>query len=624
MKVSRTLGLSMAAIASFAAIAAPPPGKGGSSGPSGPVFEFSAQLAPTEELRVDDAVVDTGRLDIDFRVDGVPVGEPPVADSWDGDNRVGVVQVSARPSAAALVRNNLGGDCTASLPAADVELRADGYGIDGIVGDGVCDDQINGTEVLVVDIVAPDATGQPAYDVTGMYLTDFLADKNGESGTITFTDLDGLKSTYPFSWKRQTDPAVDNNEVFVSFEDPAAPDGGVIRFARAEISAVVGGFSVAGFEQTPIALVRDECLDSRGELGGCERLLAKGVTLDLAPAQFVPGDRGVTGVIYKDGVYRIEETRPYCLSGTGTPEPLPVDLGGPVDLSGNPIYEFVMRDHQCGFADVAGGTPFFYVLDINGSNLRVAEDTVEAFFEDEGAANGYACLSPNTDQRPAIGWLPNSRDPIPVLTPNIDGSLVVDKRIQDSTSGPCGSGRTSLSRFSYVTYHWVNAVRNDYADNSSGTFGARDMRDIVIERIDRLQFYVDQLFGCVQQGINQSTFSSDTGRIRQAFETANTDAKYLRAVALVNEMVGDVLDPRVNSEITAGACFFDRSARAYVSDTLETPREADWVDANAVGNLLSQLAHLRWMIYTNFVASPTQGIGASFDGDNVPADYFLE
>ena len=206
--------------------------------------------------------------------------------------------------------------------------------------------------------------------------------------------------------------------------------------------------------------------------------------------------------------------------------------------------------------------------------------------------------------------------------PDLDPTPNRSINLQDVTTGPCGSARGGFTRFSYVVYHWVNAVDNAYAKNTSGDYPMLDLHEVILERISNLQFYVDQLFGCVQQGVNQSTFSSDTGRIRQSFETANSDNKYLRTVSLINEMEDDVLDPRVNSEISAGACYYDPSDLAYRSPTqVGTPDEADWVEANAVGSLLSQLAHLRWMVYTNYIATPAQGIGASFDGENVPADY---
>lgn len=598
-----------AASLSYNAGAAPPPDKGPNAGTSStqPVGAFIARLAPTLPATEDEQgnVISTGRLDIDFRVAG------PDGDSWDDDYRVGLVQVMSGGTGQALVRNNLGGDCTVANIPADASSRDDGFGIDGNPGDGICDDQIDAGERLVVEVLS-DGAGHAAFDISGMYLTDFIPEKNGEAGEVTFTGLNGERTTYTFSWKKQSESPVENNEVFVQF---ATAERELIRFTRAEVSATVGGFSIAGFEQKPIALIADSCPDYDGSEGGCTALLAQGVNLELDKGDSI-GNRGVSGVIYKNGVYRVPETRPYCLDGSGVPETFSIDLdGGGADL--------VMQAQQCGFADTPGGEPYFLILDLNGRNLAVAEDTLTARFEDAGAGNGYTCLSSDADQRPAVGWLPGPNDTIPVLEASgpEDPTPVLSTRLQDVTTGPCGSARGGFTRFSYVVYHWVNAVGNSYAGNTSGQFSAIDMRDVVLERIGRLQFYVDQLFGCVQQGVNQSTFSSDTGRIRQAFETANSDSKYLRTVALINEMVGDVLDPRLNSEISAGACYYDPSDLAYRAPAVTgTPDEGDWVEANAVGSLLAQLAHLRWMVYTNYVATPA-GVGLSFDQDSVPPGY---
>lgn len=517
--------------------------------------------APRQEARpIPEEIPDvrSGRLDIDFRFG-----------DWTGGVE-GIVTVTA--SGGILTRNR---DCPANVSDAN---GPDGFGVD----DGSdCDDGIEKRESLVIDIhTPPGGTGTAAFDVNGVWLTDFIQKKNGEAGLIEIFGVGPEdRRTFSFSWK-DVDPGPvsgagnPNAEYFVGF-------GETQRITKAVLTATSGAFSVAGFSQQPVVMVKDECEQDKGK-NGCFAEIAQNVFLDIKPrtggVEGAPGNRGVSGELIKDGVYIVEDIRgPACGNGGGT---LRIDLD-----DDDTTYEVVMQSHQCGYPDLDHPDKnVIYVLDLNGSKLDIAEDTIPVRFgDDAGDPDGYFCNALDPSRRPAYGWVPHGRqnggvyEEIPLL--GADGMpLLGDENlpnpVQDVTTGSCGSGRGRFSRFSLVPYHWVNA---------SGT-----VYEITIgERIDRLQGYVDQLFPCVQQGVNQSTLSDDTGHIRKSFDMG----RYQRAVDYIAEMRENLLAPRLNDEISQ--CFFDLRV---VGGGYVKVENASSIPANAVGNLLVQLDHLRWMI----------------------------
>ncbi|PLW81987.1 hypothetical protein CWI75_12920 [Kineobactrum sediminis] len=476
-------------------------------------------------------------------------------------------------------------DCDDNPNDGDPSLL-DGLGI-GFSGDGSdCDDGIDRGESITVTVDAGDADGQAAFDINGIWLTDFTPDKKGDAGEIDLTGVTASDNrAYRFSAKdidkSQLATVNPNGDLFVGF-------GETLRMTAAVISGSSGRFSVAGFAQTPIDIIDGGACPSNpgGNTDACKAELAKNVFLDLEASKDKPGDRGVGGTIFKNGVYVIQDTRGHCkLEPNGE---APRELS--IHLNADNYAELKMQPHQCGYPESPGGIPVIYVLDIDGSRLDVAEDTITARFEDDsndaGTPDIYFCDAPDPAFRPAYGWLPKSAinpttgrfDEIPVL----DAAGEVVRDLQDVTTGPCGSGRGDFSRYSYVVYHWVNRV--EAADT---TYDA-----VISDRILQLQAYVDGLFPCVQQGVNQSTLSSDVGRIQKSF----AGGRYDQALGYVREMRQDVLDPRLNDEIAADGCFFDLMGESYSYTPDYVVNQT--VPANAVGNLLVQLNHLEWMIRT--------------------------
>ncbi|MFO7550058.1 MAG: hypothetical protein R6W80_01530 [Haliea sp.] len=531
--------------------------------------ELAAKPLPTDV---------TALLDIDFRCDGIAHFETyPFCEFYKSRDIISVSAIGGT-----LIQNET---CPENVsdqgdPGRPGYKYLDGYGIVN-TRSRTCDDGIEKGESLVVSI-ASTGDGQAAFDVNGVWLTDFLRDKNGESGVITLTLVDDSTRDFSFNWKdvssqHVTEPNY-NNDFFVGF-------GETLRITSAVISGNSGSFSVAGFSQQPLVIDTQEsvCDDN-----SCNPELARNVRLELQQASGKRGNKGVKGTLSKEGVYVIRDTRPQCQPGASAAAgsaPLPIHI------TNNTTPDLIMLPHQCGHpaADSPSLGPVIYVLDLDGSRLRVAEDTIKAVFEDDSndpsVADTYFCAANDPAFRPGIGWLPKSQpatddggySEIPVFA--AEGHVVFD--VQDNTVGPCGSSRGSFPRYSYVVYNWVNRV-----DAAGTSYDA-----IISARIDQLAAFVDGLFVCVQQGVNQSTLSSDVGRIRQSFD----GGRYEQTVKVIEEMQNDVLDPRLNDEIGEGGCFFDLAGGHYVGPGVTT---GDLVPANAVGNLLVQLGHLHWMVRT--------------------------
>ena len=482
-------------------------------------------------------------------------------------------------------------DCpdNTSDPAVPDPNRPDGFAVD----DGSdCDDVLERRESLTVTIAAAGSDAIAAFDVNGVWLTDFDPARKGDAGEIEITGLDASDShAYSFIWKDLDADKISevnpNDELFVGF-------GETLRITSAVLTTTAGGYSLAGFSQQPIVIINDDCEQDGGQ-SGCRAEIAKDVSLEiLNTASGSPGDRGVNGVLLKLGFYFGPDAREQCQPGFD-PADLAYKLWGdlPIDLDGDGTYELVMKPHQCGYPDLAHpGEPVVYVLDLDGSELTIVEDTITMLFNDDGddpeSRDEYFCNASAAYKRPGYGWIPHSRlnefgayEEIPVF--DADGNPIID--VQDVTTGPCGSGRGGWTRYSYVAYNWRNAFGTPYVV----TIG---------ERVGQLQVYVEQLFPCVQQGVNQSTLSDDTGHIRKSFDMG----RYQRAVDYIAEMRAHVLAPRLNDEISQ--CFFDLDSGGYVK---EDDPGGNRAAANAVGNLLVQLDHLRWMIRSTILGeSPAE------------------
>ena len=567
----------------------------------------------------------SGLLDIDFRCD-IPALPDPAASTYDEalaarSHYLGtypycsfyeprkIIKVSA--TGGELIQNGFCPDNVSDQTEPSAVFQ-DGYGIVGTRSRS-CDDGIGKGESLIVSIESSIDNQTAAFDVNGVWLTDFRRDKNGESGVITLTLAGGGSRTFSFNWKDVSSGNIDlpniNDEFFVGF-------GQTLRITKAVISGNSGSFSVAGFSQQPVVI------DTRSSdlCGGnsCNPEIARGVRLELkkVSAENIAGNKGVKGTLFKEGVYVIPDTRKYCKPGlAATPEdparPLPISITGRTDPdTGAPIPDVIMQPYQCGHPTAdSPNDPVIYVLDLDGRNLVIAEDTIAAKFDDgkddPGIPAEYVCTASYTDReyRPGIGWLPKTQknaegkfDEIPVL--NAAGEVVL--HLQEVTGAPCGSSRGSVPRYSYVVYNWTNRV--DAAHTSD--------QDVISARIAQLGAYVDGLFACVQQGVNQSTFSSDVGRISKSFASGQYD----RALRYVREMRNDVLDPRLNSEIGENSgCVFDLRANGGYGITSTPggdPLPDYEVHANAVGNLLVQLEHLHWMISTTVLNQPPGSVQA--------------
>lgn len=425
----------------------------------------------------------------------------------------------------------------------------------------------------IKDEIVGGVTVTAAFDVRGVWLTGFVQDKNGEAGVIEMVGVDPTdRRAYSFNWN-DIDPGTISssisNGVFVNFDE-------TVRITSAVLTATSGAFAVAGFSQRPIDIQNDSCEQGGGSSTDCKAEIAQNVFLDISQKPIGPGNSGVNGVLIKNGVYIVEDIRaPSCGYGGDT---LPINLEGDV------APELVMLSHQCGYPDPADPTNKYviYVLDLNGSDLKIEQDTIPVKFEDDGGVpGGYSCNADEPSKRPAYGWVPRRGqnedfyEEIPIL--NSDGDAVID--VQDVTTGHCGSGRGGFSRFSYVAYHWVRPEYTPY--------------EITIgERIGRLQVYLEQLFPCVQQGVNQSTLSDDAGHIRKSFDMGRD---YQRTVDYIAEMREHVLAPRLNEEISQCAFNLNVEGGGYVH------KSGSGVPANVVGDLLVQLDHLRWMIRTTLL-----------------------
>jgi hypothetical protein len=539
----------------------------------------------------------SGELDIDFRSSGWSFFT-----NVDGlqEATKGIVSVTASEG---VLRSDACDRDPDPAPAPDPNCPT-GFAVYDV---STTDEGLEKRETLIVEIKSS-GIGTAAFDVNGVWLSGFVQDKKENAGEIELfgvNDADGR--AYSFSWN-DIDPNEPNpdNEFFVGF-------GETRRITSAVLTATSGAFSVAGFSQQPIMIVNDECEQDEEKPAvdkpsvdkpGCFAEIARNVFLDILPrtggveGEGAPGDRGVSGELIKNGVYIVvDDIRDQCQPGFDPADSayelwgtLPIDLDGDKDED-NDIYELVMQKHQCGYPDPENldnpNQPVIYILDMNGSDLKIVEDTIAVKFNDDGddpePPGDYFCNASDAFQRPGYGWVPHGQrnggaddyEEIPLL--GVDGMALLGtddlpNPVQDITTGPCGSGRGGFSRFSYVVYHWVNAPGTPY--------------EITVgERIDRLQVYVGQLFPCVQQGINQSALRDDAGHIRKSFDMG----RYQRAVDYIAEMREHVLAPRLNEEISQ--CFFDLVLGNYVKEA-----GASGVDANVVGNLLVQLDHLRWMI----------------------------
>lgn len=539
-------------------------------------------------------------IDIDFRRDGL-------------NYFAGLEAWAVSGSTATLDRFQVeasGGDLTQNRDCTDpLSFSPDGFGVGNIVVGKDCDDDLGSKESLTLSVTQLQAGGAVrAFDTRGLWLAGVTDDKGGEGGQVVFTGVDPADvKIFSFSWKDITsDPASpnDNNEFYVGF-------GETVRFTKAVVTSTSGAFSVIGFYSEPIVLFGNtQCIndpdpdgvqDPEGNSSGCKAEEAKNLYLNLEPSTGGPGDKGVTGTEYKRGTYEGVDPRPQCQPEYATDptmqlpfeqwQPLPINLAG----DGEP--EVILKPWQCGYPKVPGGLPYYTVVEIDGSELQIQEDTIEAVFKDDEnllpeSEWQYWCRSLDPYRRPRLGSVPIDGDfmapydEIPVLAG--DGSFI--REMQDTTSGPCNGGRFSSGGRSYLLIV-VNPAGTDYVT-------------VLQERIDRLDEFVQQLFPCLQEGVNASLVDNARG-IGNTF----AQGKYDQTVDGLKQMKATALSNPLLDSIGAGACYFDMDEGQYLAqgeypppntDGIEVPGSdpARFKDANAVGYLLSQIEHLAWTIIT--------------------------
>ncbi|MFV8816610.1 hypothetical protein [Haliea sp. E17] len=530
---------------------------------------------------------DNPTIDIDFRTSAFKDFE------W------GIVHLSA-----------LGGDLTADTcdqppypapPGYDID--ADGVGIDSgrpyLAG-------VEKGETLLVNIA--NAANDPnvvaaAFDVTGMWVSDFVVSGNGETCEVTLDEYGGGQSTFTFSRKNPAnypnpDPSDTNpnNEFLVPF---VGPDDPPLRITGATVTATSGDCGVIGFTNNPVVFQAGDCQQG-STADACSAELAKGVKLDVhARENFV-------GTIYKQGVFIADDTRGYC--GDGDVKPAPVPLY--VDLTGNGKPDFVVPEDYCGYPSDDPKIQFLVLK----SDLEIDADVIEMIIED-GDDPDYACRSPDPARRPQVLQVPNNiysdgtpttppYDEIPYL--NSDGMIDLDPNgvpaPREATVGPCGSTRPSrggVSIFAYQLRHALPEATYTVGDDTDAEL-SDFYHKLFNQGLTHIEEYVQTVFPCINRnGTAQSTLQYYLNHIRDNYERDKFDD----VAGYILGFLERLDDPGSHLYEDLRGCYFDLAFTAYPISEANTPFTEDdlgdeSVPANTIGHLKAELKHLLWLTYT--------------------------
>ncbi len=490
--------------------------------------------------------------------------------------------------------------------ASPADPDADGVGIDSgsppLPG-------VDKGETFIMDLQSADGTA--AFDVSGMYVSNFVTAGNGETCEVTLTHLDDTTSTFTFSRKNPLNyptPAGDanpNNEFLVNFvadgEDP-------LRITRATVTASSGDCNILGFTNNPVVFDSGDCqaddLPVPGQQDPCTSTLAQGVKLDIE------ANEDMVGILYKEGVVIVDDPRDYCKGLAAAPEALPIDLnGGGADL--------MIPAQYCGYPS---SDPKIHFLVLR-SEVEINADVVQMILQD-GDSPEYACTSDDPARRPQVLHLPNNMnsdngplagplDEIPYFDPSGSGAIHASTDNiplpREATIGPCGSFRSTTDGYSIFAYHLRHAL-------PEMTYTVGDPADLALENFNRSQFelglarlqaYVDLVFPCIDRyGTGQSTLQYYLNFISDRY----AQDKFEDVVYYIQGFLARLEDPTSHLYEDLRGCYYDLEFEAYpISETSTafveedpdpTPGANALVPANAIGHLRADLEHLLWLSYT--------------------------